>query len=82
MKAPAMTVSLILLFLFSNAQAIYLSPNFHALRVLSLFQKTNGSRGITYFMPYCTDACHYGIANRFPKAQKGIFPLDDVYFAE
>lgn len=34
MKAPAMTVSLILLFLFSNAQAIYLSPNFHALRVL------------------------------------------------
>lgn len=51
-------------------------------RVLSLFQKTNGSWTIAEFMPFCTDVCHWGIANRFPKAPKGIFPLDEVYFAE
>jgi hypothetical protein len=51
-------------------------------RVLSLFQKTNGSWTIAEFMPFCTDVCHLGIANRFPKAPKGIFPLDDVYFVE
>jgi hypothetical protein len=51
-------------------------------RVLTLFQKINGIWTIAEFMPFCTDVCHMGIANRFPKAPKGIFPPREVYFAE
>jgi hypothetical protein len=50
--------------------------------VYTLFEKKNGIWNIADFMSFCTDMCHWGIANRFPKAPKGIFPLDDVYFAE
>ena len=51
-------------------------------RVLSLFQKNNGVWTIAEFLPFCTDVCHWGIANRFPSAPKGIFPPGEVYFAE
>jgi len=51
-------------------------------RVLSLFQKINGVWTIAEFLPFCTDVCHWGIANRFPSAPKGIFPPGEVYFAE
>jgi hypothetical protein len=51
-------------------------------RVLSLFQKNNGVWTIAEFLPFCTDVCHWGIANRFPSAPKGIFPPDEVYYAE
>jgi hypothetical protein len=50
--------------------------------VLSLFQKNNGVWTIAEFLPFCTDVCHWGIANRFPSAPKGIFPPGEVYFAE
>ena len=51
-------------------------------RVLSLFQKNNGVWTLAEFLPFCTDVCHWGIANRFPSAPKGIFPPGEVYFAE
>jgi hypothetical protein len=51
-------------------------------KVLSLFQKNNDVWSIAEFMPFCTDVCQTGIANRFPKTPKGIFPAEEAYFAE
>ncbi len=50
--------------------------------VFSLFEKKNGIWTIAEYMSFCTDMCHWGIATRFPRAPKGIFPNEAGYFVK
>lgn len=51
-------------------------------RVYTLFQKISGKWTIADLGAFCTDVCYWGIATRFPKAPRAIFPENEVYFSE